>query len=1114
MGMMTARGAKVLAVLLLGMQSGSAWAAVGELPVLQPPALDYAKICRAPVTLTKDTHHWSGWDGKASPLSGRELVDLGRLYLYGSMLQASDPALAFKLLTLAADKPGKHRGSALYVLADAYAKGLGTAQDSVMEKQTLEEALKLSARGAGYALGTLYEKEGEFTKAANAYARDAALNNPAAALALSILYKTEKVPVPSEGAANETVALAQNMMLQSLANGNCSALNLFGSIYLRGEIVPRDESTAAKWLEAAAEGKTVGAMLTLASLYQIGIGVPQDQAKVTELWERAASLGSSEAMYHLGFSYLFGDYVEKDVNKAIPWLEKAASRYDLESTFLLYRIYRGDYGSTRNPELAMKWLQKAAEHPAAKTSYIFELGRAYEDGALVTRDYAKALDYYQQAAKLGDEDAPFRVGILYQRALGTSPEPKLALRFYRLAASRGNKEAMMALYRNYQCGISVPYSEEKSKRWLDRAVANASFAGIILSQQFYQNAGGEENMLRAKELLNQGVDLDSREAMITLATLYLHGAQGIEKDEAKANELLERAISPGEDRPQGLTNRANLVLKGRHAPEDEKMALEWLQEAADLKNSEAYRSLGSLYLNGLGNIPADRARGLQYLKESAALGNSRAMLMLAETYLKYAANDEEKAEALQWYKEAGLHGDARAALWLAEWYHHAEATQENKQASAEWLTRLQSPESCGAVKSVLVAKVFSQGTLTQADPEKASEWFTRALRTPVNNFAEMEALVEAYSEGYGTEKDETKALQWEKRSAELGEVKSMRRLARRYAEGRGSPKNAALAQEWLERAAAFGDLYAYMDLGKMYVLGQGVERDLEKANGYYTQAAEQNLVVAMRALGDVAMQQGNQNNAVQWFEKAADKGDSPSIFRLITLYSDAASSLHDEQKTTQWVQKAIIAAQNDPVGMARIGEAYQKGLGVSADPAAAVQWFVKSADAGSAMGMRLLAKAYLDGNGIAQDREQASNWYLKAAEKGDLSAMVAIANAYATGSGVPRDNTKSSRFYQLAAQKGSTRAMREMGFIFLQGRGVPRNESAGIEWLNRAAERGDFHAMEELARSYAAGFGVEESSREALEWWKRAAAAGSPIAKDQLETAIETGYAPASFVKE
>lgn len=60
-------------------------------------------------------------------------------------------------------------------------------------------------------------------------------------------------------------------------------------------------------------------------------------------------------------------------------------------------------------------------------------------------NYAKAVQYYRRAARLGDCDALFSLGCIYEEGLGVKPDQKKALRFFRKAALGGYKNAVRRL---------------------------------------------------------------------------------------------------------------------------------------------------------------------------------------------------------------------------------------------------------------------------------------------------------------------------------------------------------------------------------------------------------------------------------------------------------------------------------------------------------------------------------------------------------------------------------------------------------------------------------------------------------------------------------------------
>src|SRR5437660_1522939 len=78
----------------------------------------------------------------------------------------------------------------------------------------------------------------------------------------------------------------------------------------------------------------------------------------------------------------------------------------------------------------------------------------------------------------------------------------------------------------------------------------------------------------------------------------------------------------------------------------------------------------------------------------------------------------------------------------------------------------------------------------------------------------------------------------------------------------------------------------------------------------------------------------------------------------------------DLGKARRWWTMA--AAKGDGIALYRLAT-------TEADPAAALDWYVKSAEAGCQEAMRELGDRYLKGKGIAEDHAAAARWYLKAA---------------------------------------------------------------------------------------------------------------------------------------
>ena len=74
------------------------------------------------------------------------------------------------------------------------------------------------------------------------------------------------------------------------------------------------------------------------------------------------------------------------------------------------------------------------------------LGALYFNGDSVQKDYREAAKWFLQAARQGDADAQYSLGLIYdQGGHGIEPDRKEALTWYLKAAEQGHEEAKQKL---------------------------------------------------------------------------------------------------------------------------------------------------------------------------------------------------------------------------------------------------------------------------------------------------------------------------------------------------------------------------------------------------------------------------------------------------------------------------------------------------------------------------------------------------------------------------------------------------------------------------------------------------------------------------------------------
>ena len=148
--------------------------------------------------------------------------------------------------------------------------------------------------------------------------------------------------------------------------------------------------------------------------------------------------------------------------------------------------------------------------------------------------------------------------------------------------------------------------------------------------------------------------------------------------------------------------------------------------------------------------------------------------------------------------------------------------------------------------------------------------------------------------------------------------------------------------------ASKGDEGAQLLLAYFYQKGENAPRDLNKAIQWYKKAAEKGNVIAQYNLGDIYDSKKDFTTAASWYEMAANQGDAASQLSL--------------------------------------GNCYFNGEGKPQDDGKAIYWFTKASQQGLAAAQRCMGICYDEGRGVQQDREKAVEWYRKAANQGDAAA--------------------------------------------------------------------------------------------------------------------------------
>ena len=106
--------------------------------------------------------------------------------------------------------------------------------------------------------------------------------------------------------------------------GNADAQALLGTMYFKGQGVPKDFRLALKWYQAAADQGNPQGQFQIGAAYLNGIGVAKDGAQALKWLRLSADQGNSDAQLFLGLAYRNLHDVPNDFVQAYMWLHLAA----------------------------------------------------------------------------------------------------------------------------------------------------------------------------------------------------------------------------------------------------------------------------------------------------------------------------------------------------------------------------------------------------------------------------------------------------------------------------------------------------------------------------------------------------------------------------------------------------------------------------------------------------------------------------------------------------------------------------------------------------------------------------------------------------------------------
>lgn len=249
-----------------------------------------------------------------------------------------------------------------------------------------------------------------------------------------------------------------------------------------------------------------------------------------------------------------------------------------ESAYASYQ--RGQYLT------AFKLATERVEAVADPASMVL-LAELHAAGIGIPQNEERAIGWYRLAADRGDRNAIFALGMLHiEGRAGQTRDPALARPFFEKAAGLGHLAAAYNLGLLALGGHGGERDPALAARWFQQAAdlgnADAQYAFAVLLKD---GNGIPADLPRAAAYMERAAKQDLLEAMIDFAVMLFNG-QGTAKDETRAAGLFRRAALRGN--PLAMNRYARLLAAGRGTRPDAQKAAQWHMTAHMLGASDAW----------------------------------------------------------------------------------------------------------------------------------------------------------------------------------------------------------------------------------------------------------------------------------------------------------------------------------------------------------------------------------------------------------------------------------------------------------------------------------------------------------------------------------------------
>lgn len=868
----------------------------------------------------------------------------------------------------------------------------------------------------------------------------------------------------------------------------------------------------------------------------------QDTAKAIEQFSDKADKDAKSAF----ITYLLEKENAKsddDLKKAEKWLDKAANMGSPEA---LYTVAVNDYHNKNkllNGIQIIDRLQKAADAGLPQAN--LALGVLYTLSEYENlHDIDKGIQYVSKAHKQEYKFATLILGILNLsdlKEMGLDSEKAN----FQQDAKKGLSYLESILSEDFVWpAIILADVYENGANGIDPNPQKAQEFDDWISDNFFQIVGdlditdpeeiSPKQMLTEKEKqslltkFNKQAKSGDATAARTLGNIYQKGKlTNIDKE--KSHYYYKMAAE--------LNDPISIMALAEQSKSKEK--LDYLEQAAKLNHVPALRELSEIYTNSFWSgvdIEEDEQLALEYMEKAAQAGDFQSQIDVANLYSKGEHTNFDKAK--EWLKQSIKEHPKQASrgyLKLAELYSNEKFKQYNQDKAFHHLEKsLEAGDKTGQA-AYLLANLYEEGVVVDADPEKALKLYELASSDQDNSLVydeSMLAIANIYINGSGNiKKDAKKSIQILENLAKDDVIEAIYQLGDIYRTGNGVTQNHTKAKQYYKEIADYseeadirlklieldnlqGKAYAQTHQEILNLADYTYEKDVLKdvyatlnanehdLNWLYSEASlykdggdalpvlakfatGKNLPIAHYYYG-LALLKNDKTTQLGLGEikTAANQGNHKAMRDLGNFYLGHYNILDEnEELALEWLHRAAKAKGADDKIFKDLGDIYYKGLEhTEKDYAKALNWYSKITKESLAND-----DYFYPVRGNIEDLQQAINNINEAQdlyEQGDMDAAYKVANWHLNNKYGLNNKEKA---FELLIEAAKNKHVEALWFLANDAEFKNKiNEQQRTEYYKLAAQNGHFDAKRKIGERYLYGKGTDIDREQAKYWFSKA----------------------------